>query len=144
MSSGGVSFHQLQECGQVVRPGVGVEEGDLEPEAAVEVGAAEDGAAFVEELSAYGGHGVVGGSGGPEEDGADGGRVVEFEAGVRLDLAGELVGVGADLVDEGAESVAAEGFEGDGDLQDVGASGGAQGAAEEVGEAASVSSSALR
>ncbi len=63
------------------------------------------------------------------------GAVVEFEAGVGADEAGELVGVGADLVDEGAESVAAEGFEGDGDLEDVGSAGGAQGAAEEVGEA---------
>ena len=49
--------------------------------------------------------------------------------------AANSLGVGADLVDEGAEAGAAEGFEGDGDLEDVGASGGAQGAAEEVGEA---------
>ena len=48
---------------------------------------------------------------------------------------GELLGLVADLVDEGAEAGAAEGLEGDGDLQDVGAAGGAQGAAEEVGEA---------
>lgn len=129
-----MSFHQFQERGQVARPGVGVEKGGFEPELSVEDGAAEDGAAFGEEGAAYRGDGVVGGFGGPEQDGADGGWVVELEAGVCLDEAGEFLGVGADLVDEGAESVAAEGFEGDGDFEDVGASGGAQGAAEEVGE----------
>ncbi len=48
-------------------------------------GAAEDGAAVVEEGAAYVGDGVVGAAGGPEEDGADGGRVVELEAGVCVD-----------------------------------------------------------
>lgn len=129
-----MSFHQFQERGQVARPGVGVEEGGFEPEAAVECGASEDGAALVQEGAAYGGDGGVGGSGGSEQDGADGGPVVELEAGVGGYEVGQLVGVGADLVDEGADAFSAEGFEGDGDFEDVGASGGAQGAAEEVGE----------
>ena len=72
--------------------------------------------------------------GGAEQDGADGGVVVELEAGVVGNEVGEVVGVGADLVDEGAEAVASEGFEGDGDFEDVGSATGAQGAAEEVGE----------
>lgn len=130
-----MSFHQFQERGQVARPGVGVEEGGFEPAAAVEGGAAEDGAALVEEGAAYGGDGVVGGASGPEEDGADDGVVVELEAGVCGGEVGEFVGVGADLVDEVADAVASEGLEGDGDLEDVGAAGGAQGAAEEVGVA---------
>lgn len=130
-----MSFHQFQERGQVAWPGVGVEEGGFEPAAAVEGGAAEDGAAFVQEGAAYGGDGVVGGFGGPEEDSADGRPVVELEAGVGGYEVGELVGAGADLVDEGADSFSSEGFEGDGDFEDVGAPGGAQGAAEEVGEA---------
>lgn len=130
-----MSFHQFQERGQVARPGVGVEEGGFEPAAAVEGGAAEDGAALVEEGAAYGGDGVVGGASGPEEDGADDGVVVELEAGVCGGEVGEFVGVGADLVDEVADAVAPEGLEGDGDLEDVGATGGAQGAAEEVGVA---------
>lgn len=75
-SSGGGSFHEFQEAGEVFGPGVGVEEGGLEPESAVEAGAAEDGSAVVEQLSSYAGHGVVGGAGGPEQDGADGGLVV--------------------------------------------------------------------
>lgn len=143
-SSGGVSFCQCEESGEVGGAGVGVEEGGFEPEAAVEAGSAEDGAALGEEAAADGGDGVVGGVCGAEEDGADGRWGVEFEAGMCGDEVGELVGVCADLVDEGAEAGAAEGFEGDGDLEGVGAAGGAQGAAEEVGEAASVSSSALR
>lgn len=130
-----MSFHQFQERGQVVGSGVRVEQGGFEPEAVVEAGAAQDCPAFGEEGAAYGGDGVVGGVDGPEQDGADGGPVVEFEAGVPVDEFGELGGSFADAVDEGAESGAAEGFEGDGDLEDVGSSGGAQGAAEEVGEA---------
>lgn len=130
-----MSFHQFQERGQVARPGVGVEEGGFEPEAVVEQGSAEDGASFVEEGAAYGGDGFVGGLGGPEQDGAEGGWVVELEAGVCLGEVRQFDGAGADLVDERAESRSSQGFEGDGDFEDVGASGGAQGAAEEVGEA---------
>jgi hypothetical protein len=130
-----VSFHQFQERGQVAGSGVRVEQGGFEPEAVVEAGAAEDGPAFGEEGAAYGGHGVVGGVAGRNRTVLMVGPVVELEAGVTLDELGELGGLFADLVDEGAESGAAEGFEGDGDLEDVGASGGAQGAAEEVGEA---------
>ena len=74
-------------------------------------------------------------AGGAEEDGAEGGAVVELECGVGVDEVGEVVGGGEGAVDEVGESVAAEGLEGDGDLEDVGAAGGAQGAAEEVGEA---------
>lgn len=59
---------------------------------------------------------------------------MQFEVGVRVDEGGELPGVAADLVDERAEAVASEGFEGDGEFEDVGAAGGAQGAAEEVGQ----------
>lgn len=125
----------MQEPGQVGGPGVGVEEGGLKPEAAVEAGAAEDGSAAGEEVSAYGGDGVVGGSCGAEQDGADGGPVVEFEGGVVVDEGGEGAGVVADLVDEGAEAGAAEGLESDGDLEGVGAAAGARGAAEEVGQA---------
>src|SRR5690606_33599196 len=134
-SSGDASFHLFQQGGQVFGPGVGVEKGDLEPEPVVETGAAEDGPALGEEPAAYGGDGVVGGTGGPEQDGADGGPVVELEAGVFVDEVGELAGAGADLVDEGAEAAAAERPERDGDLENVGAPGGAQGAAEEVGQA---------
>lgn len=52
-----------------------------------------------------------------------------------LDECGEFAGTVADVIDECAESGAAEGFEGDGDFEGVGAAGGAQGAAEQVGEA---------
>lgn len=60
---------------------------------------------------------------------------MEFEAGVVVDELRELACLFADLVDQSAESCASEGFQGDGDLEHVGAAGGAQGAAEEVGEA---------
>jgi hypothetical protein len=59
---------------------------------------------------------------------------VQFEAGVRVDEVGEVPGVGADLVDERAEAAASEGFEGDGEFEDVGSAGGAQGPAEQVGQ----------
>lgn len=108
------------------------------------MGAAEDGVAVVEEGAADGGDLLVVGVGGAEQHGAEGGPCVEGEGGVVVDLLGEGVGEVADLVDEGAESVAAERAEGDGHLEGVGAAGGAQAAAEEVGEAASVSSWELR
>lgn len=72
------------------------------------MGAAEDGAALVEEGAAQGGELVVGGVGGPEEDGADGGRGVEFEAGVGVEALGEVLGELAGAVDEVGEAVAAE------------------------------------
>lgn len=97
------------------------------------MGAAEDGAALVQEGAAQGGEVVVVGVGGPEEDGGEGGGCVEFEAGVGVEESGEVV-CGVDgAVDECGEAVAAEGAEGGGDLEGVGAAGGAQGAAEEVG-----------
>lgn len=111
-----------------------VEQGGFEPEPAVHAGAAEYGAALGEEGAADVGDALVGCAAGAEEDGAEGGGVVEVEAGVGVKGGCELLGLVADLVDEGAESGAAEGFEGDGDFEDVGASGGAQGAAEEVGQ----------
>lgn len=98
------------------------------------MGAAEDGVAALEEGAADGGDGVVVGAGGAEEDGADGGAVVEVEGGVLGDEVGEVVGGGEGAVDEFGESGAAECLEGDGDLEGVGAAGGAEGAAEEVGE----------
>src|SRR5206468_1796196 len=97
---GGGFFDEGEEGGEVVGAGVGVEQGGFEPEAAVEAGAAEDGAALVEEFSAYGGDGVVGGVCGPEQDRADGGVVVELEARMVDDEGGELRGPVADLVDE--------------------------------------------
>lgn len=115
--------------------GVRVEQGGFEPEAALRVGAAEDGVAVVEEGAADGGDLLVVGVGGAEQHGAEGGPCMEGEGGVVVDLLGEGVGEVADLVDEGAESVAAERAEGDGHLEGVGAAGGAQAAAEEVGEA---------
>lgn len=66
------------------------------------------------------------GAGGAEEDGAEGGAGVEFVVGVGLDEVGEGLGGGEGAVDEFAEAVAAEGLEGDGDFEDVGAAGGAQ------------------
>ena len=79
---------------------------------------------------------VVVGVGGAEEHGADGGRRVELEArGGASTRSARWLGGGAGAVDEVGESVAAEGAQGDGDLQGVGAAGGAQRAAEEVGEA---------
>lgn len=110
---------------EVVGGGVGVEEGGFEPEAAVGVGAAEYGVALGEEGAADGGDGGVVGVGGAEEDGADGGAVVELECGVAGDEVGEVVGGGDGAVDEVGESVAAEGLEGDGDFEGVGSSGGA-------------------
>ncbi len=79
---GGGVGDEVEECSEVVGGGVGVEEGGFEPEVACGVGAAEDGVAAVEEGAADGGDGVVGGAGGAEEDGADGGALVEVEAGV--------------------------------------------------------------
>lgn len=114
---------------------MGVEEGGFEPEAVVGVGAAEYGVAAGEEGAADGGDGGVGGVGGAEEDGADGGVVVEVEGGGFVDEVGEVVGGGEGAVDEVGESGAAECLEGDGDFEGVGAAGGAEGAAEEVGEA---------
>lgn len=114
---------------------MGVEEGDFEPEAVVGAGAAEDGAAFVDEGAADGGDGFVVCSGGAEEDGGDGGAVVELQVGVGFDEVGEFLGECAGVVDECGESGAAEGAEGDGHFEYVGASGGAEGAAEEVGVA---------
>lgn len=124
-----------EEAAEVVGGGVGVEEGGFEPEAVVGAGAAEDGVSLGEEGAADGGDGGVVGVGGAEEDGADGGAVVELEVGVLVDEVGEVVGGGDGAVDEVGESVAAECLEGDGDFEGVGAAGGAQGAAEEVGEA---------
>lgn len=131
----GAAFQEGDEGVQVSGRGARVEQGGLEPEAAVGAGAAEDGAALVQEGAAQGGELLVVGVGGAEEDGADGGGCVDLEAGVGVEAPGEGVGEGAGVVDEADESVAAEGAEGDGDLEGVGASGGAQGAAEEVGEA---------
>lgn len=115
-----------EEVLEVVGGGVGVEEGGLEPEFAVDVGAAEYGLALGEEGAADGGDGGVVGVGGAEEDGADGGAVVEPEVRVAVDEVGEVVGGGDGAVDEVGESVAAECLEGDGDLEGVGAAGGAQ------------------
>lgn len=125
---------EVEEFVEVVGGGVGVEEGGFEPEVAVGAGAAEYGVASGEEGAADGGDGVVVGVGGAEEDGGDGGAVVEVECGVFGDEVGEVVGGGAGAVDEVGESGAAECLEGDGDLECVGAAGGAQRAAEEVGE----------
>lgn len=72
------------------------------------MGAAEDGAAFVQEGAAQGGELVVVGVGGPEEDGADGGGRVEFEARVGVEERGELPGEFAGAVDEADEAVAAQ------------------------------------
>lgn len=58
---------------------------------------------------------------------------MEFEAGVGVEESGEVVRGVDGAVDECGEAVAAEGAEGGGDLEGVGAAGGAQGAAEEVG-----------
>lgn len=106
--------------------GVGVEEGGFEPEAVAGVGAAEHGVASGEEGAADGGDGGVVGVGGAEEDGADGGAVVEVEGGGFGDEVGEVLGGGEGAVDEVGEPGAAECPEGDGDLEGVGASGGAQ------------------
>ncbi|CAO0825061.1 hypothetical protein SMICM17S_03421 [Streptomyces microflavus] len=115
---------------------VGVEEGGLEPEAAFGVGAAEDGVAAVEEGAAEGGDGVVVGAGGAEEDGGDGGAVVEVEGGGFGDEVGEVVGGGEGAVDEVGEAWCGRGrCRVTADLEGVGAAGGAQGAAEEVGQA---------
>lgn len=60
---------------------------------------------------------------------------MEFEAGVLVDEGGELAGAVADLLDQPAEAAAAEGLEGDGDLEGVGPAAGVQGAAEQIGQA---------
>lgn len=104
----GAAFQEGDEGGQVPFGGVGVEQGGFEPEAAVCGGAAEYGAAAEEEGAAQGGEVGVVGVGGAEEDGADGGGCVEFEAGVRVEEAGEVVGEFAGAVDEVGEAVAAE------------------------------------
>ncbi len=128
------AFHEGDELCQVAGGGVGVEQGGLEPEAAVRLGAAEDRAALGEERAADRGDGPVGRALGPEEDGGEGGAAAQVEAGGLLHQVGEVLGPVHAGVDEGAEPGAAEGAEGDGDLEDVGAAGGPEGAAEEVGE----------
>ncbi|GAA3068511.1 hypothetical protein GCM10020000_61160 [Streptomyces olivoverticillatus] len=50
---------------------------------------------------------------------------MEFEGGAGVDEVGEVVGGGADAFDEVGDAAAAEGAEGDGDFEDVGAAGGA-------------------
>ncbi|WVT94953.1 hypothetical protein V3O60_27955 [Streptomyces xanthochromogenes] len=87
---------------------MGVEEGGFEPEAAAGVGAAEDGGPVGEEGAADVGDGVVVGVAGAEEDGGDGGVFVELQLVVLVDELGQLGGVGADVVDEVGEAVAAE------------------------------------
>lgn len=131
----GAAFQEVHEGVQVPRRGVGVEQGGLEPEAAVGGGSAQYGGAALEEGAAQGGQCGVVGVGGPEQDGADGGRRVEFEGGVCFEESGELFGAGAGAVDEVGEAVSAEGAQGGGDFEGVCAAGGAQGAAEEVGQA---------
>lgn len=104
----GSAFQVGDEGVQVLRGGVGVEHGGLEPEAAVGGGAAEDGGAVVEEGAAQGGEVVVVRGGGSEEDRGEGGGCVEFEAGVCVEEVGEPVGCGGGEVDEVGEAVAAE------------------------------------
>lgn len=104
----GAAFQEGDEGVQVPRGGVRVEQGGFEPEAAVGVGAAEDGAAFVQEGAAQGGDLGVIGVGGPEEHGGEGGGCVEFEVGVGVEACGEVVGECAGVVDEVGEAVAAE------------------------------------
>lgn len=123
---------------------MGVEEGGLEPEAAVRAGTAQDGAACGEEGAADGCGLFVGGRCGPEQDGGEGGAFVQLQVRLLVDQVRELSGGGAGAVDERGQAGAAERPEGDGDLEDVGAAGRPQGAAEQVGQSASVSSSALR
>ena len=134
-SSGGGSFHEVQESGQVVGPGVGVEEGGFEPEPAVGRARPRTARPSVRRVRRTAATVSSVASCGAEQDGADGGPVVEFEGGVRVDEVGELPGRGRRPGRRGRRGRAAEGFEGDGDLEDVGAAGGAQGAAEEVGQA---------
>lgn len=104
----GSAFQEGDEGVQVPGRGVGVEEGGLEPEAAVGGGAAEDGGAVLEEGAAQGGELVVVRGGGSEEDRGEGGVCVEFEAGVGVEEVGEPVGCCAGEVDEVGEAVAAE------------------------------------
>lgn len=104
----GAAFQEGDEGVQVPRGGVRVQQGGFEPQAAVGVGAAEDGAALVQEGAAQGGEPGVVGVGGPEEDGADGGGRVEFEAGVGVEECGEVLGECAGAVDEAGEAVAAQ------------------------------------
>lgn len=129
-----MAFHEFEQPAQIVGLGVRVENGDLEPQPLGGGGAAEDGRAVVEEAAAQRGDGGGRCPGGAEEDGADGGAGVELEAGAGLDEVGEVLGGRADVVDEVAEAAPAECPQGDGDLEDVGAAGGAEGAAEQVGQ----------
>src|SRR5256885_1340263 len=79
------------------------------------VGAAQYGGVVGYEGGSDGGVVGVGGVGGAEEDGADGGSGVEGEVGMVLDEVGEVLGAGADAVDDVAESLSSEGAECGGD-----------------------------